>query len=60
MGTLVLRRELDDARDVFRGVGENDQVRTRFFDRAVVLVEDEILELVEDIRRAEQGVQFAE
>ena len=59
-GHVVFRCELDDARDVFRGVREYDQVRARFFDRAVVLVEDEILDLMEDIRRAEQGIQFAE
>ncbi len=59
-GHVVFRCELDDARDVFRGVRKHDQVRARLFDRAVVLVEDQVLDFMEDIRRAEQGVQFAE
>ena len=31
-GHVVLGRELDDARDIFRGVGEHDEVRARLFD----------------------------
>jgi len=42
-GDVILCRELCDARNVFGGMGENDEVRTAFFDGAVVLIKKKIL-----------------
>jgi len=37
-GDVVFCGELCDARNVFGGIGEDDEVRTTFFDGAVVLI----------------------
>ena len=37
-GDVILCGELCDARNVFGGIGEDDEVRTTFFDGAVVLI----------------------
>jgi hypothetical protein len=58
-GDVVLCGELYDARNVFGGIGKNDEVRTAFFDGAVVLIEKKILGPVKNGRGAEKFFEFA-
>jgi len=45
--------------NVFGGIGENDDVRTAFFDGAVVLIKRKVLGPVKNGRRAEEFFEFA-
>ena len=58
-GDVVLCGELYDLRDLSRGGREDNDIRAPFFNRAVVLVEKNILRLKEDGGRAEKLFQFA-
>jgi len=58
-GDVVLCGELCDSRNVFGGNGENDEVRTAFFDGAVVLIKKKVLGPVKNGRRAEEFFEFA-
>src|SRR5947208_9890997 len=53
-GEVVLCGEFGDARNVFGGMGKNDEVWTAFFDGAVVLIKKKILRPVKNGRRAEE------
>ena len=58
-GDVVFCGELCDARNVFGGIGKNDEVRTAFFDGAVVLIKEKILGPVKNGRGAEEFFEFA-
>ena len=59
-GHIVFDGELNDARHILCGVRKDDDVGPRFFDRTVVLIEDQVLDLMENIGGTEQGIEFAE
>ena len=56
---VVLCGEFCDLRDLLRGSGKNDYIGTTFLNRAVVLVEKNVLRLKEDGRGAEQLFELA-
>ena len=58
-GDVILCGELYDARNIFGGIGKNDEVRTAFFDGAVVLIKKQILGPVKNGRGAEEFFEFA-
>ena len=58
-GDVILCGELCDARNVFCGMGKNDEVRAAFFDGAVVLIKKKILGPVKNGRGAEEFFEFA-
>jgi len=58
-GDVILCGELCDARNVFGGMGKNDEVRAAFFDGAVVLIKKKILGPVKNGRGAEEFFEFA-
>ena len=57
-GEVVLCGEFGDARNVFGGIGENDEVRTAFLDGAVVFIKEKILGPVKNGNRAEEFFEF--
>ena len=58
-GDVVLHREFDDLRDLLRGGGKDDDVRATFFDRPIVLVEQDVFRLKQNGGRTEKLFEIA-
>jgi hypothetical protein len=58
-GDVVLRRQFDDLRNFPRRCREYDDIRTAFFDGAVVFVEENFLRLKKNGARAEKFFKIA-